>query len=79
MIEGAIDYLLSNSNEAEFLRENCVFKIIPMMNPDGVIHGNNRCSLAGCDTNRRWKEPSRVIYIRVKFRNFTLAFITLNK
>ncbi len=32
MIEGAIDFLLGNSREAEFLRENCVFKIFPMIN-----------------------------------------------
>ena len=41
------------------MRENFVFKIIPMLNPDGVINGNYRCSLAGCDLNRRWKFPSK--------------------
>jgi len=30
-----------------------------MLNPDGVINGNYRCSLAGCDLNRRWKFPSK--------------------
>jgi murein tripeptide amidase MpaA len=33
-----------------------------MLNPDGVINGNYRCSLAGCDLNRRWKTPSKVIH-----------------
>lgn len=47
MIEGAMDYLLEDSFEARFLREHCVFKILPMINVDGVIHGNNRCSLVG--------------------------------
>jgi len=37
------------------LRHHFVFKIIPMVNVDGVIHGNNRCSLAGVDLNRHWK------------------------
>ena len=36
--------------------------IIPMMNPDGVINGNYRCSLAGCDLNRRWKYPSEILH-----------------
>jgi len=33
-----------------------------MMNPDGVINGNYRCSLAGCDLNRRWKYPSELLH-----------------
>lgn len=33
-----------------------------MLNPDGVINGNYRCSLAGCDLNRRWKYPSQVLH-----------------
>jgi len=33
-----------------------------MLNPDGVINGNYRCSLAGCDLNRRWKTPSKIIH-----------------
>ena len=37
-----------------------VFKVVPMLNPDGVIYGNNRCSLSGVDLNRQWKRPSKV-------------------
>ena len=33
-----------------------------MLNPDGVINGNYRCSLAGCDLNRRWKNPNKNIH-----------------
>jgi len=33
-----------------------------MLNPDGVINGNYRCSLAGCDLNRRWKAPSKMLH-----------------
>jgi murein tripeptide amidase MpaA len=28
-----------------------------MVNPDGVIIGNYRSSMAGCDLNRRYDEP----------------------
>lgn len=63
MLKGAIEFLTDeNSEEAEILRQNYVFKIIPMMNPDGVINGNYRCSLAGCDLNRRWKAPSKCLH-----------------
>ncbi|KAL4471141.1 hypothetical protein ABPG72_019083 [Tetrahymena utriculariae] len=62
MVQGCIDFLLGDSPEAEYLRDNCVFKIVPMLNPDGVIHGNYRCSLAGCDLNRRWKKPRKKLH-----------------
>ena len=38
--------------EKLFLRFQIV--IIPMVNPDGVIHGSSRCNLAGFDLNRQW-------------------------
>ncbi len=60
MMKGAVEFLLSDDPEAETLRDACVFKIVPMLNPDGVIQGNYRCSLAGCDLNRRYACPSKV-------------------
>lgn len=56
-----MEYLTDPTNEqAAFLREHFIFKIVPMLNPDGVIHGNYRCSLSGVDLNRQWSNPSRV-------------------
>ncbi|KAG5446019.1 Cytosolic carboxypeptidase 2 [Clonorchis sinensis] len=54
MVQGLIDFLVSENPDAELLRSNFVFKIIPMLNPDGVIVGNYRCSLSGCDLNRKY-------------------------
>ena len=63
MMRGVLYFLTDPHNEeAKRLRENFVFKVIPMLNPDGVINGNYRCGLAGCDLNRRWKNPSKVIH-----------------
>lgn len=63
MMKGVVDFLTDESSEeAEILRQNFVFKVIPMLNPDGVINGNYRCSLAGCDLNRRWKAPSKMLH-----------------
>ncbi|UJR10439.1 hypothetical protein I4U23_014643 [Adineta vaga] len=55
MMKGLLDFLLSNSADAKLLRDNFVFKIVPMLNPDGVIVGNYRCSLSGRDLNRNYK------------------------
>jgi murein tripeptide amidase MpaA len=52
IMEGLIEFILSDELEARNLRSNYVFKIIPMLNPDGVIVGNYRCSLSGLDLNR---------------------------
>ena len=62
MMKGVIDYLTGPFLQAKILRDNFVFKIIPMLNPDGVINGSTRCNLAGVDLNRVWIEPSRKLH-----------------
>lgn len=52
--QGFLKFILGDSQQANFLRELFVFKIIPMLNPDGVIVGNSRCSISGDDLNRKW-------------------------
>ncbi len=39
IMKGVIDFLLSDEPEAKDLLENFIFKIVPMLNPDGVIVG----------------------------------------
>nr|XP_045242361.1 cytosolic carboxypeptidase 6 isoform X3 [Macaca fascicularis] len=56
--QGIIDFLVSQHPIARVLREYLVFKIAPMLNPDGVYLGNYRCSLMGFDLNRHWLDPS---------------------
>jgi murein tripeptide amidase MpaA len=59
MMQGVIDFLVSDDETARWLRETFVFKIVPMQNPDGVIVGNYRCSLEGTDLNRQWACASK--------------------
>jgi hypothetical protein len=59
MMKGIIDYLMFPTLKAKLLRDHFVFKIVPMINPDGVVFGNNRCGAAGVDLNRCWQEPSK--------------------
>ena len=42
-------------------KDNLVFKIIPMLNPDGVLYGNSRTDLLGLDLNRKWDTPSATL------------------
>ncbi|XP_071846417.1 cytosolic carboxypeptidase 6-like isoform X2 [Apostichopus japonicus] len=56
--QGLIDFLISPHPVAKVLRDHIIFKIVPMLNPDGVYLGNYRCSLMGFDLNRHWHEPS---------------------
>jgi murein tripeptide amidase MpaA len=44
------------------LRETFIFKIIPMLNPDGVTFGNYRSNMLGVDLNRRWPNPSKLLH-----------------
>ena len=54
VVEGLIEDLLQDSPHSRYLLTKFTFIIIPMVNPDGVIHGNSRCNLAGLDLNRNW-------------------------
>ena len=59
MMKGLMDFLINPSNSEEreiicYLKEHFEFYIVPMLNVDGVISGNYRCSLAACDLNRKW-------------------------
>uniref|UniRef100_T1IZX3 Peptidase M14 domain-containing protein n=1 Tax=Strigamia maritima TaxID=126957 RepID=T1IZX3_STRMM len=55
VMKGLIDLLTGDTTIAQTLREKFIFKLVPMLNPDGVIVGNNRYSLSGRDLNRTYK------------------------
>ena len=54
VMDGILKQLTSATAEAEELRNRLVFKLVPMVNPDGVTEGNYRSSLCGFDLNRRF-------------------------
>lgn len=56
IMQTIIEFLLSPSGKN--LRKIAVFKIVPMINPDGVVSGNYRCNAHGHDLNRCYREPS---------------------
>ncbi|XP_063240662.1 cytosolic carboxypeptidase Nna1 [Bacillus rossius redtenbacheri] len=62
MMKGFMDFLTGDSEQAKELRERFIFKLVPMLNPDGVVVGNNRCSLTGRDLNRQYRTVIRETY-----------------
>ncbi|CAF0774359.1 unnamed protein product [Rotaria sordida] len=59
MMRGVLEFITSDDKVAQKLRSQLVFKIVPMLNPDGVIIGNYRCSLTGKDMNRNFRHPRK--------------------
>lgn len=54
IMEGALRFLVSDDPLAQKLRGETIFKLMPMMNPDGVVRGDSRFNVNGYDTNRGW-------------------------
>ncbi|CAB1120211.1 unnamed protein product [Ectocarpus sp. CCAP 1310/34] len=78
MMKGVLDYLSSDCHCAVALRDKFIFKIVPMLNPDGVVVGNYRCSLAGGDLNRQYDNPKRelfpeVLHLKQMISNFGIG------
>jgi predicted deacylase len=59
ILQGLIDFLSSNHSVAKDLRRHLIFKLVPVMNPDGVFLGNTMGNLLGQDLNRCWMEPNQ--------------------
>ena len=58
---------MSEAEEAKQLRDKYVFKIVPILNPDGVIIGNYRWSLSGQDLNRQWIGATSRVFPEIYF------------
>jgi hypothetical protein len=59
VLEGMLEFLLGDDPAAAELRDRVIFKVVPMLNPDGVVHGNYRCSSMGQDLNRCYQFPKQ--------------------
>jgi murein tripeptide amidase MpaA len=65
MMEGFIEWLCGSSKEAVVMRRYIIFKIVPMLNPDGVVLGNYRTGLSGKDFNREYRNPDKFLFPEV--------------
>lgn len=54
LLEGFVDYLLSSDAMAQRMRRRLIVEIIPMLNVDGVVVGNNRVTPGGLNLEGKW-------------------------
>jgi len=58
-VEGFLERLLDEADPvSRVLLDQCVFYVVPNMNPDGAVRGNLRTNAAGANLNREWATPS---------------------
>lgn len=79
-IEGVLHFLTSTHSLAVHLRDLFVFKVVPMLNPEGALVGNSRASLTGADLNRRWDQPNEVLHPQIFYlKNLIKLLISSNR
>jgi hypothetical protein len=54
LLEGLIDALVADDRLGRTLRRRLVFDIVPMLNVDGVVAGNNRVTPRGVNLEGKW-------------------------
>jgi|JI6StandDraft_1071083.scaffolds.fasta_scaffold17930_6 murein tripeptide amidase MpaA len=64
-MHGLIERLAGLVNSNSELLRTTIFKIVPMMNPDGVVFGNFRTSLLGVDLNRNFHREEELLFPEV--------------
>ena len=58
-VEGMLDALLDPADPyGRQCLKQCVFYVVPNINPDGSVRGNLRTNAAGANLNREWNTPT---------------------
>jgi murein tripeptide amidase MpaA len=61
-LQGMIDFLMEDEIQSQVLLDNFVFKIIPMLNPDGVSRGYWRNDTQALNLNRCYSNASKDLH-----------------
>ncbi|MDN3577008.1 M14-type cytosolic carboxypeptidase [Chitinimonas viridis] len=73
-VEGFLERLVDSDDPvSRVLLGQCVFHVVPNMNPDGAARGNLRTNAAGANLNREWGNPTlerspEVLLVRQKMQ-----------
>jgi murein tripeptide amidase MpaA len=57
VLEGILNFLSQDTHQARVLLDSFVFKIVPMLNPDGVARGYYRLDTLAENLNRFYINP----------------------
>ena len=59
-LQGMFDFIAAYGPQAQIILEKFVFKIVPLLNPDGVNRGYWRNDTQGLNLNRVYSEPDPI-------------------
>jgi hypothetical protein len=59
VLQGLMNWLLSNDPHAIEVMKHMIFNIVPLMNPDGVYLGKYRTTSLNIDLNRQWNNANQ--------------------